>query len=275
MASPCEVHVADATRVAAEEIIRAVAAEAGRIEAKYSRYLKGNIVDRINSAAGAPVTVDEETARLLDYAATLFALSGGRFDITSGVLRRAWKFDGSSRLPGRPQVRRLLSRTGWRKVRWNAPTFELPAGMEIDFGGIGKEYAVDRAVQIASDLGGNCLINFGGDLRAQGPGADSSGWVVGIEALRAAEGPEVTISLESGALATSGDAYRFLERAGRRYSHILDPRTGWPVEGAPRSITVCAPTCTDAGMLATLAMLHGADAEVFLETQGMKFWCLR
>ena len=100
-------------------------------------------------------------------------------------------------------------------------------------------------------------------------------WRVGVEALSRPDARRKQIELERGALATSGDARRFLLKNGKRYGHILDPRTGWPVEGAPRSVTVAAPTCTQAGMLATLALLHGADAEVFLNAQGVRYWCLR
>ena len=98
MASPCEVHLAGAERATAERVLALVAGEAARIEAKYSRYRAGNVVHAINTAAGHAVEVDEETARLLDYAGQLFDLSGGRFDVTSGVLRKAWTFDGSDRL---------------------------------------------------------------------------------------------------------------------------------------------------------------------------------
>jgi thiamine biosynthesis lipoprotein len=83
------------------------------------------------------------------------------------------------------------------------------------------------------------------------------------------------INLSCGALATSGDTQRYLLRDGVRYGHILDPTTGWPVENAPRSITVAADTCTQAGMLSTLAMLRGTHAEAFLEEEGVQFWCLR
>ena len=88
-------------------------------------------------------------------------------------------------------------------------------------------------------------------------------------------GPERVINLKTGALATSGDARRFLQKYGIRYSHIIDPTTGWPVKDAPRSVTVAADTCVQAGMLSTLAMLEGAEAEAFLEAQGFDFWCLR
>jgi thiamine biosynthesis lipoprotein len=275
MASPCEVHVAGADRATAERVAVIVAAEARRIEAKFSRYRRGNVVDAINGARGRTVGVDEETARLIDYAEQLFELSDGKFDITSGVLRRAWCFDGSDRVPSPAAVDALLAKVGWDKVRWRSPALTLADGMEIDFGGIGKEYAVDRAAALVRPLTSRCLLNFGGDLLALGPQGEGTPWRVGIESLAADGRAAVELDLDVGALATSGDARRFLHKNGRRYSHILDPTTGWPVAGAPRSVTVAAPTCTQAGMLATLALLRGPDAEEFLVAQGVRHWELR
>jgi thiamine biosynthesis lipoprotein len=100
-------------------------------------------------------------------------------------------------------------------------------------------------------------------------------WRVGVEAVDATATAARQIDLSVGALATSGDAHRYLLKGGKRYGHILDPTTGWPVDGAPRSVTVAAETCTQAGMLATLALLQGRDAESFLEAQGVQFWALR
>jgi thiamine biosynthesis lipoprotein len=278
MASPCEVHVSGVGRGKAEGIIDAVFSEARRVEEKFSRYLKGNIVDRINRAAGMPVLVDEETARLLDYATELYQLSAGRFDISSGALRRAWTFDGGEAVPSHEAIKLLRPSVGWEKAEWRSPELQLPAGMEIDFGGIGKEYAVDRAADLVRAKSKRCMINFGGDLVSLGPpesgGKRSDGWTVGIESLAGATAAR-KISLATGALATSGDTKRFLVRDGRRFGHILDARTGWPVEEAPRSVTVLASTCTEAGMLATFAMLMGVDAEAFLEAQSVQFWCLR
>jgi FAD:protein FMN transferase len=274
MASPCEVHVKDVPEAEARRLLHAVAGEASRVERKYSRYRGDNVVARINDAGGRPIVVDEETAKLLDYADELFRLSDGLFDITSGVLRRAFTFDGSDRLPSPSAVRRLKSRIGWHRVGWRSPVLTLPAGMEIDLGGIGKEYAVDRAAMLAQSSG-RCLINFGGDLRVTGTAADDEGWLVGVEGIAGGRLPVKRIRLMRGALATSGDAHRFLLKNGRRYSHVLNPRTGWPVDGAPRSVTVAAPSCTQAGMLATLAMLRGAQAEAFLDDQGVEHWCIR
>jgi thiamine biosynthesis lipoprotein len=118
-------------------------------------------------------------------------------------------------------------------------------------------------------------VNFGGDLVATGEQRHPGGWQVGIEAPDHHNTAQRLIRLSSGALATSGDSRRCLVKDGVRYSHILDPLTGWPIKGAPRSITVAAETCTQAGMLATLAMLNGENAEEFLESQNLRFWSLR
>jgi thiamine biosynthesis lipoprotein len=275
MASPCEVHVGGADAATAAAVVELAAAEAARIEAKLSRYRRGNVIDAINSARGRTVVVDDETARLLDYAERLHELSDGKFDVTSGVLRRAWRFDGSDRLPSREAIAALLPHVGWHRVRWRAPELTLLPGMEIDLGGIGKEYAVDRVAALVRPLAVNCLVNFGGDLLALGSQADGAPWRVGIESVTEEARAAKQLSLRVGALATSGDARRYVLKNGKRYGHILDPTTGWPVVDAPRSVTVAAPTCTQAGMLATLALLQGRAAERFLATQGAQFWVLR
>ena len=267
----------------AQAAASAVAACARQIEQKYSRYRDDNIVARINSSSGQPVEVDEETARLLDFAELAWRLSDGKFDITSGVLRRAWKFDGESRAPDAAQVRELMPLVGWSRVVWQRPFLTLLPGMEIDFGGIGKEYAVDQALAAATQLTTEpVLVNFGGDLAVSGPCRDGRPWRVGIESIGAADfaasaQPQASklLELSAGALATSGDTYRFVNQAGERRSHILDPRTGEPVRGAPRSITVAAPTCTQAGLWCTLAMLEGSSAESFLERERVKYWVQR
>jgi thiamine biosynthesis lipoprotein len=277
MASPCEVLLESDDGRDARRILSIVASEASRIEHKYSRYRPDSVLSRINAAAGE-VTVDEETARLLDYAAKLHHLSEGKFDVTSGVLRRVWSFDGGDRVPDREAVEEVRRHVGWSRVHWRDGRVRLQPGMEIDFGGIAKEYAVDSAArQVAEAFPGlSCLVNFGGDLVVLFPRRDGSPWRVGIEdPNQASAGPTRTLRLVRGGLATSGDARRFVLKDGVRYSHILDPTTGWPARGAPRSVTVAAGTCTDAGMLATLAMLQGEGAERFLAAQGVEHWIHR
>lgn len=276
MACPCEVLIENTTASDARTIVDAVAASAWRIEEKFSRYRDDNVVHLINTSEGRPVPVDEETARLLDFASTLTMLSEGRFDITSGILRRAWTFDGGDRVPTQQQIQALLSHVGWHKVKWNREALELQLqpGMQIDFGGIGKEYAVDNAARLAQSLapGLSCLVNFGGDVAVLNQRRDGQPWLVGIESADRPGTAERVVGLIQGGLATSGDSRRYVLRDGRRYSHILDARTGWPVRDAPRSITVAAETCTQAGTLTTLAMLQGNGAEQMLRTGGTKYW---
>ena len=277
MAGPCEVLIETLDATGARVVAERVANCAWRIEDKYSRYRRGNVVDEINTAGGRAITVDEETAKLLDFAATLHDLSDGLFDVTSGVLRRAWTFDGGTRVPTQTEIDALLPLVGWDKVQWSRPKLRLPAGMQLDFGGIGKEYAVDQAVQIARNICSHgALVNFGGDLAVSRPRADGRPWRVGIEdpAVRARAASTV-LDLRHGALATSGDTHRFVLADGTRYSHILNPRSGWPVSDAPRSVTVAAATCTHAGMLTTLAVLEGTNAERFLAAERVPHWIRR
>jgi thiamine biosynthesis lipoprotein len=275
MACPCDLLVDTADEAAAARAALAVAGEAWRIERKFSRYLDDNLVHAINHAGGQSVSVDEETARLLDFAAQCHDLSDGLFDITSGVLRRVWKFDGSDRLPDPAAIAEVLKLVGWHKLRWQSPELTLPSEMEIDFGGIGKEYAVDRAAQLgAAASGAPLLVNFGGDICATGPRSDGTVWTVAIEStVPGATAPH--IELRRGGVTTSGDARRFLLKDRVRYGHILDPRSGWPVKDAPRSVTVLEANCTQAGLLSTLAILQGAGAEAFLKKQKVTHWVMR
>jgi thiamine biosynthesis lipoprotein len=274
MASPCEVLLRASHLGMARELGECAAEEAWRIEEKFSRYRSDSVISNLHKHRGVPVEVDDETASLLDFAQRCHRISDGMFDITSGVLRRAWTFDGSDRLPQPEAIAALLPFIGFEKLMWLSPTLELPVGMELDFGGIGKEYAVDRVYESLSKKGaGPFLINFGGDLRASGR-PPSGFWQIGIEKPGHERDACMMLRLEHGALATSGDSRRFVLRDGVRYGHVLNPKTGWPVPHAPRSVTVAASSCTEAGMLSTLAILHGAKAREFLNEQGVKHWVL-
>lgn len=275
MASPCELLVERVDQEQAAALTACAAAEALRIEYKFSRYRSDSVVAMVHAARGRRTEIDAESADLIDYAAACHALSGGLFDITSGVLRQAWRFDGSNRLPAPAQVAALVQRIGWGKVEWQRPWLRLPQGMEIDLGGVGKEYAVDRVLALLQAKAAvPMLVNFGGDLAVSGPRASGGPWQVGIER-PGSDQAALLLELGAGALATSGDARRFLLKDGVRYGHILDPRDGWPVRSAPRSVTVAAGRCTEAGSLATLAMLQGAGAEAWLAAQGAPHWILR
>ena len=276
MATPCEVRLETEDAALADAAGHVAETEARRIEQKFSRYRSDSVVGRINASGGKEMVVDAETTHLLDFAAQCFKVSNGLFDVTSGVLRRIWRFDGSDRIPTDAQVKSLRPLIGWQKVSWKPPTVMLPAGMEIDLGGLAKEYAVDKALAAVREITRQpALVNFGGDLRVSGPRKYGTRWKVVIESVDKNGKMAGMLELADGALATSGDARRFLLKDGVRYGHILNPRTGWPVEHAPRSVTVAAATCVEAGMTATLAMLQGKRAEAFLKREGMRAWCIR
>jgi thiamine biosynthesis lipoprotein len=267
MGGPCELRLYGAHALAAA---RAAQAEVERLEAKFSRYRADSLAARINASAGdaAGVEVDAETARLLDYAETAWRESGGRFDLTSGILRRAWNFK-AARLPSRDEVAALLPLIGWDKLVWRAPHLVLPrAGMELDFGGYVKEYAADLAAAKCRELGvRHGLVDLGGDLAVIGPHPGGRPWRVGVRDPRAPERALLHLALTGGGVATSGDYERCMIVDGVRYGHILDPRSGWPVAGLA-SVTVTAGACLLAGTLTTSAMLRGVHGGAWLDALG-------
>lgn len=253
MGSPCALHLYGGLAA-----VDAAVSEVARLERKYSRYRADSLASRINRSAGDArgIWVDEETALLLDYADVCHRESGGAFDITSGVLRHGpW----------------ALPRVGWWRVRWEAPRLVLPrAGMEIDFGGYVKEYAADRVAELCRRAGApSGLVDLGGDLAVIGPHPDGEAWVVGIRDPARPDCAAASIAVYRGAVATSGNYERYMVVDGKRYGHLLDPRTGWPVESFA-SVSVVAGHCLIAGTASTIAMLRGLVAGAqWLEELGL------
>jgi len=269
-----QIHCDDAerARVAAARAMGEVA----RIEEKYSRYRPGSLLSRINAAAGgAFIEVDDETERLLDYADACYRESQGLFDATSGVLRRAWKFD-VERVPDETDLATVLPLIGWTLVEREPGRVRLGrAGMELDFGGFGKEYAVDRACMALGEAGiASAVVNLAGDVCILGPQPAGAPWSIGIRHPRIDGVAIAKMPITSGALATSGDYERFVEVDGVRHCHILDPRTGRSARGF-QSVSVLAPTCLVAGSATTIAMLMGRDAGLaWLRDLGLTFLCV-
>jgi len=270
MASACAIHVE--ANAGAAAIALAAEAEVLRIEARYSRYRTDSELTRINRAAAAGDTVDiaPETAGLVAYAMGCYRASNGAFDITSGLLREAWDFS-TSRLPEQSEIAALLPRIGLDKVTLSEGRLCFAqSGMELDLGGLGKEYACDRAAELCSELGAtNGFVDLGGDIRAIGPQASGEPWRIGIRNPHDGASMVAHVALGEGALATSGNDQRFIAVDGVRYCHILDPRTGWPARGLS-SVTVIAPRCLVAGSLATMAMLRGSEAGAWLRRLGVR-----
>ncbi|MDJ0850200.1 MAG: FAD:protein FMN transferase [Myxococcota bacterium] len=270
MGSPCELRLYAPSEAEAQAVAERARDEVLRLERKFSRYRDDSLATRINESAGDArgIELDEETAALLDYAEIVFRESDGLFDPTSGILRQAWDFR-SGRLPERDAVSALLPRVGWRKLRWERPRLFLPAGMELDFGGFVKEYAADRVAELCRRQGlAHGLVDLGGDLAVVGPHPDGSPWRVGVRDPRRPEQALAGVRLHYGGLATSGDYERFMIVDGRRYCHLLDPRTGWPVR-ALASATVMAPHCLVAGTASTVTLLRGRRGRSWLEGLGL------
>ena len=273
MGSPCELSLWADSPTAATEVARACGEEIERLERKFSRYRDDSLASRINRSAGdaGGVEVDAETAALLDFAEAAHRESGGRFDPTSGVLRRVWDFK-SGRLPEPARIEETRARVGWTKLRWERPRLVLPLpGMELDFGGFVKEYAADRCAERCRALGlWSGMIDLGGDLAVVGPNPDGEPWRVGIRNPRRPSEAIARFPLRGGGLATSGDYERCMIVDGVRYPHVLDPRSGAPHRGGPACVSVAAPHCLTAGASATIAMLHTeAEAPGFLREVGL------
>ncbi|ABO23764.1 FAD:protein FMN transferase [Shewanella loihica] len=252
-------------------------AEVKCIEAKYSRFSENSVLTQINRGAGDWQAIDDETLGLLKFAEHCYRLSQGRFDVTAEPVLALWPFGAgeSAAPPSDSKIEAALAQVGFERLIIEDNHFFLPYGMGIDLGGIAKEYAADRAVEVLRrelpeyDL----LVNLGGDMIAS-PGCERP-WQIGIEDPHKLDTPARVVTLKSGALATSGHSRRYLLHQGKRYGHIIDPSTGYPIKGAPISVSVFAPSCVVAGMLATLAMLQGEGAEDFLSRQGVVHHIIR
>ncbi len=271
MGSECVLHFYAQTSEAANELAQAMIAEVVRIEQRYSRFRSDNWLSEINRTAtqGGTIEVDEETAGLIDYAFACHKMSGGLFDISAGSLYKAWDFS-VARLPEQSQIDALLPSVGLEKMHWSRPLLQFPLpGMSLDFGGVGKEYAVDRVADLCLSNGiEHGLIDLAGDIRIIGPHPDGSAWRVGLRDPEHPHNSMAVIEVKKGGIATSGDYERYIEVAGQRYCHILNPKSGRPVRGLS-SISVVADSCLVAGSITTIAMLKGRDAIDWLESLGV------
>src|SRR5487761_2599395 len=256
MGSDCALHLYGESAKSVELLAAAAEQEIRRIETRYSCYRSDSELARINkvAATGGATGVDAETAGLIAYAKACFAKSDGAFDITSGRLRAVWDFSASG-LPDQRSIDAALPFIGLDNlVLADGQLHFRRPGMELDFGDLGMRHG---------------LIDLGGDIRVVGPQPNGLPWRIGIRHPRDADRLAAEIALRSGALATSGDYERFIEDDGRRYCHILDPKTGWPAQGLS-SVTVISDRCLVAGSLSTAAMLKGSAGAGWLRRLGVR-----
>lgn len=257
MGSPCQIHVMGEKKPELDEFAEECRQQALGFEKKYSRYRSDSILTKINRSAGKkPTKIDAETFALLNYAQVCYEQSKGFFDITSGVLRNLWNAK-TVKFPSERDLEEHLNKIGFSKLRFNDKEAFLPInGMELDFGGIVKEYAADALAATARKRNISFgLINLGGDIAIIGPRADGAPWQFGI-AHPVIKGRTIaTIQLSNGSLTTSGGYERFVEIEGERYSHLLNPKTGIPFKSI-LSASVIADQAIVAGSITSIALLN-------------------
>ena len=240
----------------------------GRFEEKFSRFRSHSLISQINAAAGSGWTeVDAEMEHLLDLAGDLYRRTDGVFDPTLLPLLRVWDWKlVHLKLPTPAEVTAALDLTGWGKIERRPGAVRLPvAGMGLDFGGFGKEYAVDYLTKIARQHGiTDALIDLGRDIFALGGNGKHPFWHVGIEDGRKPGTCWGGLAVSGRAVSASGDYARHFSHQGVRYGHILDPRTGWPVRNGMRAVTVIAPSCLEAGIYSTAVFVLGARRGIHL-----------
>ncbi len=272
MGGPCQIQIDSHSEDQILAAAQAAEAEVRRLDAKYSNYRSDSFTQQINDSAGRghAIDIDEETSALLNYADTLWQQSEGLFDLTAGVLNQAWDFK-SNALPQNKVLDELLPLVGWHQLKLTDTSLELPSvGMYLDFGGLVKEYASDRAAQRLIEHGcSHSLVELAGDICVCGPQEDGIEWPIGIRHPTSPSQALADIQLAAGALASSGDYERGMTIDGKRYGHILHPKTGWPVEGLA-SVSIVAEQCLVAGSLATVALLKPEqEAMDWLQSLGM------
>jgi len=252
-----------------EELEKSIKAELDAVEGSMSTYDSDSEISAFNRApAEQSFALSDEFVRLLTDALAICRLTDGAFDPTVGPLVDLWGFGkkGRSReMPSEKQIESVKLRTGWEKlVREESSAFSKRVrGLEVDLSGIAKGYAVDRVASAIRSVGfANFMVEIGGEVYAAGLNSTGIPWRIGIDApaLDAVPGDRLhgIIGISDLAVATSGD-YRnyFKSEAGKLYSHIIDPRTGYPVRMPPASVTVVGKDCMTVDALATALFVLG------------------
>lgn len=253
--------------VSGPELRSSIEALLEQVNAEMSTYCADSLITAFNTApAGETFPLPAGFAAVLTEALYWAEASGGAFDPTAGPLVNLWGFGPAHRdsvVPEPAAIERALAEVGWRRLPFDPQRAELtqPGGMALDFAGIAKGWGVDFVADHLVELGlAGFLVDIGGDLRTHGRRADGRPWRVAVERpTPGARDFHAVLEVESVALATSGDYRNFFEAGGQRYSHLIDPRTGYPVEHATVSVTVAAERCTTADALATALMVLPID----------------
>lgn len=262
MGSPFVVTVVHQDEALAKAAAKAAWQEIDRLEAMISSWRNDSQTSAINRAAGIqPVKVSPELFGLIKRSLKVSELTQGAFDITFASAGKFWDYR-SGKLPDPEAVAKAVEAIDYHNVVLDEAlqtVYLKKTGTRIGFGAIGKGYAANRALHVIKDMGlKDALINAGGDLVAMGNREDGRPWEIAIAHPRQSDTILAKLNISNQAVVTSGDYERFIEVDDKRYSHILDPRTGWPVEGLI-SVTVICPDGELADALATSVFVLGRE----------------
>ena len=244
-----------------ENLLGACVDEVKRIERLLTEFSDTSQTAKINDAAGKEaVEVDTEAFQLIERSLALSRLTQGAFDITAGALKKLYNFRGTAFLmPAKDRICKTLQSVGYQKIELTKPNKVRLAkeGMHIGFGAIGKGYAADKVKAMLLGKGIKAgVINASGDLTAWGFRLDGSTWKVAIADSANPRNAMAWIPIKDASVATSGDYEQFFEYQGKRYSHTIDPKTGFPVSGV-KSVTIVSPSAELSDALATAVFAMG------------------
>lgn len=267
MGSRFEITVIAENTELGDQYIEEAVAEITRIERLISSWNPESQTSEINRQAGIiPVKVDLELYQLIERANGISNLTDGAFDISYASMDRIWKFDGSMTIiPSAEEIKHSVSKVGYQKIKLNASdttVFLTEKGMKIGFGAIGKGYAADKAKALLIKKGvKGGIINASGDMNTWGKQTNGEDWKVAITNPLNKDKAIAIFPLNNSAVVTSGDYEKYIKLEGKKFAHIIDPRTGYPTSGII-SATVFAPKAELADALATSIFVMGVNAGI-------------
>jgi thiamine biosynthesis lipoprotein len=279
MGSRCEITIVADEAEAAERYIDTVVTEITRIENLISDWRPQTQVSEINRNAGiAPVKVDRELIDLTKRALYLSEITNGAFDISFASLQKIWRFDGSmTEMPTPEAVKESVALVGYENIiidEQNSTIFLKLEGMKIGFGALGEGYAADRckAMMLAKGVKAG-IVNGSGDMNTWGTQPNGKPWTVGITNPVKKNKVFAVFPVHDGAVVTSGSYQKFVLLNGKRYTHIINPVTGYPVSGLS-SVTVMGPSAEMANGFSTSIMVLGKEAGLMLIAQHPELSCI-
>jgi len=278
MGSRFEITAVSADEALAWDAIEAACAEIARIEELISSWDPQSETSRVNAHAGqGAIEIGEELFNLIYRSKKVSDLTGGAFDISYASMDRLWQFDGSMTIvPDTAEIYASVSKVDFEKIVLNNETHEIsiPTDMRLGFGAIGKGYAANRAREVMKARGiTSGLVNAGGDLIAWGKQETGQSWKIAIADPNAKGKIHSWLEIGDMAVVTSGNYEKYVEIDGVRYSHIIDPRTGWPARGI-KSVTIVCPDAELADALATAVFVLGEESGMQLVNQLRGIECI-